>query len=217
MKEGQKNIKNPEHFGTFWKEHEGGKEYYEWMYEYRKHCHEAFRLWFKAMDKMEPFKSVIEFGCGYAIGYSEFFADIRYVGVDLAEKAIDWCKANLNNPLHEYLVADFIKEEFNEEFDLVFSHATIDNNYDMDRYLKSAVSASSRWIWITAYRSFSPDLLEHRYTFAEDQGVYYNDISPTRAYRTLVDCGCRNVSLLPYYTGREDIPYETLIIARTDD
>ncbi|MCH8149845.1 MAG: class I SAM-dependent methyltransferase [Planctomycetes bacterium] len=147
-----------------------------------------------------------------AVGYADFFKDIRYVGVDIAPQLIDWCKSHRKNPRHDYWADDFIVKPPREKFDLVFSQGTIDNTHDMDALLRAAVAASNRWVYVTAYRGFFPELREHRITWCEEQGVFYNDLSPLQAQQTLEQCGCQNVTIFPSFTGRDNVAHETVII-----
>ncbi len=204
----------PSTYGAFWKEHDGGLEWYTWMYNSRIDQHECLQQWFRYVNNSEPVRSVLDFGCGFAVGYADFFKDIRYVGADLAETAIAWCKKNRLNEKHDYVAIDFMTEKFDEKFDLVFSQGTIDNTYDIDGFIKAAIAASQRWIFITAYRGFFPDLQEHRYSWNDQHGCYYNDISPYQVYELLKAEGCSDITIAPSHTGRPDIPFETLIIAR---
>ena len=205
----------PSDYGSFWKSHDGGLEWYTWMYDGRLDQHQLFEQWFQVVNYIDPIHSVLEFGCGLAVGYADFFKDIRYVGTDIAEQLISWCQTNRQYPNHDYVTCDFIQHRFEEKFDIVFSQGTIDNVYDMDAFLHAAVASSRRWIYITAYRGFFPELSDHIYTWSEKHGCNYNDISPKQAYQTLVDCGCQDIMILPSFTGRENISFETLIIART--
>ena len=202
-----------EDFGRFWKTHEGSNEWYTWMYNYRILQHLAFQKWFQYIRRVEDVATVADFGCGTGVGYPEFFKDYRFVGIDLAPNVIDWCKRHNSNPAHEYRSLEFIKDPPNKEFDLVFSHGTIDNVYDMNEFLVSATRSARKWIYVTAYRGFFPCLTRHRYDFNADERVYYNDISPSEAYCTLRDAGCRDIAVYPSATGREDIPFETVIVA----
>jgi hypothetical protein len=204
----------PPTYGVFWKEHDGGLEWYTWMYNSRIDQHQCFQEWFHYANSLESIRSVLECGCGFAVGYADFFKDIRYVGMDLAETAIAWCKKNRLNAKHDYVARDSIAENFDEKFDLVFSQGTIDNTYDINGFIKSAIAASRRWIFITAYRGFFPDLLEHRYSWNDQHGCFYNDISPYQVYKLLKAEGCSDINIVPSHTGRQDIPFETLIIAR---
>jgi SAM-dependent methyltransferase len=210
----ESKVAPPPRFGAFWKEHDGGLDWYTSMFEGRIDQHLVFQRWFDFVNRFEPISSVLELGCGLGVGYADFFKDFRYVGVDLADQLIDWCRENRRNPKHEYWKCDFITEQFEERFDLVFSQGTIDNTYDMDAFLRATVGASKNWIYITAYRGFFSELSEHEYEWCEDQGVYYNNISPHKVYQTLKQCGCRNIMILPSYTGREELPFETVIVAR---
>jgi SAM-dependent methyltransferase len=206
-------LGNVANFGKFWKTHGGGHDWYTWMYNYRILQHLAFQKWVHMIERVETVESVADFGCGTAVGYVDFFKAIRYVGIDLAPSAVDWCIKNYSNPKHDFRVLDVIEAPPKEEFDLVFSQGTIDNVYDMDAFLRGAVEASRKWIYVTAYRGFFPELEEHRYEYNAEQGVYYNDVSPVEAYSTLRTSGCRDICIYASPTGYEDIPFETVIVA----
>jgi SAM-dependent methyltransferase len=204
----------PDEYGRVWKRHQGGLDWYTWMYQGRAEQHRCLQQWFAATTRREPIASVLEMGCGLGVGYADFFAQLRYVGADLSGKEIEWCRENRRNPRHEYVACDFIEAPFPERFDLVFSQGTIDNTYDMDAFLRAAVAASTRWVYVTAYRGFFPDLDEHVYRWNEGDGCYYNDLSAGRATATLRESGCREVAVVPSFTGRAEIPFETLILGR---
>jgi hypothetical protein len=206
----------PNTYGSFWKAHDGGLPWYTWMYESRLDQHQAFARWLEAADAISPVRSVVEFGCGLAVGYAELFADREFVGIDIAEQCVDWCLANRAHPGHDYWSGDFIRNDWPRQFDLVLSQGTIDNTYDMDEFLRSAVAASRQWLYVTAYRGYFPALREHEYSWSAEHGCYYNNLSPARAYRTLRDAGCTDVAIVPSHTGRE-IPFETVIVARVAD
>lgn len=204
----------PGNYGKFWQNHDGGLEWYTWMYETRIEQHLCFQEWFKYINSVEKVNSVAEFGCGLAVGYADFFKDIRYVGLDMAESSISWCQQNRKNKKHEYIITDFIANPVDEKFDVVFSQGTIDNSYNIEGFLQAAINASQRWIYITAYRGFFPELEKHVYTLNEDQGCFYNDLSPLRIYEFLKNSGCTEIAVVPSYTGKEEIPFEALFIAR---
>jgi hypothetical protein len=214
MREAAGSAARPDTYGSFWKRHEGGLPWYTWMYESRRDQHELFSRWLQAVDGIRPVRSVVEFGCGLAVGYAELFVDRDYVGIDIAEQCVEWCRENRPNPRHEYWEGDFIRSEWPRRFDLVLSQGTIDNTYDMDAFLRSAAAASGQWIYVTAYRGFFPALREHEYTWSPEHGCYYNNLSPSRACETLRAAGCTDVAVLPSHTGRTEIPFETLIVAR---
>jgi hypothetical protein len=207
-------IARPANYGSYWRAKQDFVAWYTWMHNGRIEQHRCFQQWFSAIDRLEHVDSVLELGSAISVAYAEFFADRRYVGADLAEHLIAWCHANRVRPRHDYVACDFIEHDFAEKFDVVFSQGTIDNTYDMDGFLQAMVRASRRWIYATAYRGFFADMVEHKTLWCEEHGCFYNDISPKRVYQVLRDCGCRDIAVLPSYTGRPDIAYETLIIAR---
>lgn len=201
----------PEGYGRFWQEHDGGIDWYTWMYESRRAVHEDLLSF---IDSHSELQTIADFGCGLGVGYCDALADRRYVGFDLAHPAISWCKANRQNEQHDYRVCDFIQEEPDRQFDLVFSQGTIDNSYDMDEYLAAMVRWSRGWIYVTCYRGWFPELSDHRYSWNEDHACAYNDLSPKRAQQTLERLGCHSIEIAPVATGNNAIPRETRIIAQ---
>jgi len=210
----------PPNYGDWWKQNEGGFEWYQWMYDSRKSAHDDFLNFVKSLDSTEGVvESLLDVGCGLAVGYADadVFADRRYVGMDLSGKEAEWCRQNHPNQKHAYITGDVIQEQPEEKFDVVFSQGTIDNSYDMDAMLRAMVSCSKGWIYLTAYRGWFPDLPEHRYTWSEDTTCFYNDISPEIVREVLESLGCSNIEITPLDMGdREGNPirYETRIVAR---
>jgi hypothetical protein len=207
----------PANYGECWNRKEANLDWYTWMYNGRIEQHHALQTWFRYADRLRRIDSVLEFGCGMAVGYAEFLADRIYTGVDIAPHLIEWCKSSRKRSGHNYLACDFVREPFGVQYDLVFSQGTIDNNYDMDEFLLAAVRASRCWVYITAYRGYFVDLTEHRREWREADGCFYNDLSPVRATAVLQAAGCRDVFVFPSFTGRKEIPYETVIIAKVPD
>jgi len=211
----------PDNYMDFFSSHTGGVGWYEWMYDSRKEQHRAFQHWFSFVSQLENIQSILEFGCGYGVGYTDFFSDRKYLGIDMSRQAIEWCRSNRDNELHTFMVGDFIDTKLNTKFDLVFSQGTIDNTYDIDGFLRNAASLSSKWIYISAYRGYFGELPQHDYRVVKEQGTFYNDISAAQVYKTLKDVGATDIAVVPSYTGgRTDspgTPYETVIIANVSN
>lgn len=180
-------MDKPHNYGACWTRRDADLDWYTWMHDGRIEQHLAFQRWFAVTDRAERIETVLELGCGLAVGYADFFSGISYTGSDLASRVIDWCRHNRNNSRHRYVACDFIEETFPNHYDLVFSHGTIDNSYDMDAFLQAAVRASRRWVYITAYRGFFPELETHRIDWRESDGCFYNDLSPARAAENAID------------------------------
>lgn len=208
----------PPNYGDWWKQNEGGLDWYQWMYDGRKAAHDDFLRFVKDLDSKEGrVASLFDVGCGLAVGYADAFADRRYVGMDISGKEAEWCRLNRINPAHVYISGDIIRDIPDEKFDVVFSQGTIDNSYDMDAMLKAMVACSNGWIYLTAYRGWFPDLPEHRYIWSEDTTCFYNDISPDEVRKTLEALGCTDIEIMPLDMGvrkGNPIRYETRIVAR---
>ncbi|MFT4561402.1 MAG: SAM-dependent methyltransferase [Gammaproteobacteria bacterium] len=208
----------PENYGAWWRQNDGGSEWYQWMYEGRLNAHLDL---YEFIDTLtlngQKVESMLDVGCGLGIGYQDRYLNKRYVGLDLSEKEITWCKENYRNPKHDYIVGDVITGVTDEKFDLVFSQGTIDNSYDMDAYMEAIVKRSKGWIYITAYRGWFEALPEHRYQWVEDTTCFYNDISPEAIRHTLQSFGCSDIEIAALDMGIRDnnpITHETRIVAR---
>ncbi len=206
----------PADYGRCWGDHGADLHWYEWMYDTRRVMHEEAIDWIRGRDNTErPISSIADFGCGLGVGYHEALADRRYVGVDLISDTIDWCKQHRSNPRHEYQQLDFIREPLPERYDLVMSHGTIDNAYDIEAYILAMIRASKCWIYLTCYRGWFPDLAEHDYSWVDTDKCFYTNVSARRVREFLESLGCEDIRVEPRSTGRDDILSETRIVART--
>ena len=200
----------PAGYGSFWQTHDGGLEWYEWMFKGRQAAHRDLFEWIAAHPE---FISIADLGCGLSVGYADELSEREYCGFDLSAQNIDWCQKHRKNPLHRFVCSDFVDTPTGK-FDLVFSQGTIDNSYDIDEYLRSAVRMASKWIYITAYRGWFPQISQHRYTWNAAHGCFYNDLSPARVTKLLETMGCKEIEVSPLKTHNREIPYETRIVAR---
>ncbi len=211
----------PNSYGECWQQGENALEWYEWMHDSRRKVHQNLVEWVAERDRAgDHISSIADLGCGLAVGYCNYFAKKKYIGVDLSRKNIDWCKANRANPMHEYHCLDIITGTLPEAVDLVFSSGTIDNSYDIDAFLRAMVRNSRKWIYATMYRGWFPDLRDHRYEWRDEHKCFYNNCSPSRIRETLADLGCTNVLVEPLATGEAigaASSYETMTIARVPD
>ncbi|MED7787550.1 methyltransferase domain-containing protein [Francisella sp. 19X1-34] len=199
----------PVDFGKYWKEQKkADNDWFEWMYHSRKYAHDDLIQFVKNND----IKSVADFGCGTSVGYSQAFSDIQYVGVDISEGNIEWCRQNRYNLKHKYIARDFIQYPLDEKVDLVFSSGTIDNAYDVRAFIKAMVDSSRKCISFTLYRGWFLDLDDVIYNYNLD-GYFYNDIGVRFLQRYLKELGCKEISITPLETGKNDIIYETRVVA----
>jgi hypothetical protein len=205
----------PKKYGDFWQQNEGGLEWYTWMYDYRQELHKEMVAWIQQRESEgDAIFSIADFGCGLGVGYCDDFADKKYIGADISEKNIRWCQKHRKNSNHEYYHIDFVSESLKEPVDLVFSSGTLDNTYDIDIGLKNMVKNAKKWIYVTFYRGWFPELKAHQYSWNEEHKCFYNDVSPSRIHEVLLSLGCQDIQIKPIPTEHADIPYETLVIAR---
>ncbi|MCC7410753.1 MAG: methyltransferase domain-containing protein [Gammaproteobacteria bacterium] len=203
----------PPGFGDWWQEEAIDEAWYEQIHHYRDSSHEAFRSWYAQVSAQVPIESVIDVGCGLGHGYREFFADRRFTGIDLSPTAIAWCREHDPHPGHEYHCCDVIESVPAQRADLVFSHGTIDNVYDIDAFLRALARMSGELLYIANYRGYFGAMSAHRYLWDAGTRVCFNDISARRCEQVLREEGFGSVLVLAHATGREDIASETVIIA----
>jgi hypothetical protein len=206
----------PMDYGEWWNIYDGGIEWYTWMYNTRIKIHREMLAWIKSREEEgDTIETICDFGCGMSVGYCDEFKEKKYIGVDISAKNIEWCRKNRNNKLHQYLCLDFVSDSLPEPVDLVFSSGTLDNVYDIDACLKNMVKNSRKWIYVTFYRGWFPDLKEHKYLYDDKHKCFYNDASHIKILETLQSIGCQDIQISPIATESSEIPYETLVIART--
>jgi hypothetical protein len=206
----------PPTYGQWWARQSRGAPWYAEIFAARQSIHDAFIAWVTATEQREaPFQSVLEVGCGCAVVYPGVFAERDYMGYDVSWKEIAWCRANRTGRAR-YRCGDFLveMERPTEKFDLVFSHAVVDHVYDVEVFIEACVKQSTRWVYLTAYRGWFPELTEHRYLWDERTTSFYNDLSPSAVLAQLHALGCMGVRVEPVETGKPEIPLETVIIAR---
>tara|TARA_Y100001936_G_C15963697_1_gene607051 strand:+ start:172 stop:900 length:729 start_codon:yes stop_codon:yes gene_type:complete len=153
--------------------------------EQRPLLHENFLEYLKNLNGVE---TILEVGCGmgiYPIKFKDVFDGKNYTGIDIGEPAINFCRKNSE---FDFICGNLLETELDKRFDLIFSHAVIDHVYDIDGYIKKIVELSKKFVYISAYRGYFPDLKEHKMTWDNDNGYYYNDLSIQKLKKTLLDC-----------------------------
>jgi len=141
------------------------------------------------MENLKDVKTVLEVGCGmgiYPIKFENLFKNREYLGIDIGEPAINFCKKNSR---FNFICGDLLETELDKKFDLVFSHAVIDHVYDIDAFLTKIITLCEKHAYISAYRGYFPNLKEHKMTWDNEKGCFYNDLSITQLEEKLVKCG----------------------------
>ena len=172
-------------YGSEWKG--APDEWYRKIHDSNYLIHEDFIRYFNG--KKSQIKSILEVGCGtgiYPVKNKEMFETFEYLGFDISQDAIDFCKKN--SP-YQFQCGDFIKDNLDRKFDLVFSHAVVDHVYDIDAFLKKIVDATKKFAFVNSYRGYFPDLKEHKMKWRDDQACYFNDISIPRVKQVLLGSG----------------------------
>lgn len=208
----------PANYGVWWNTNKLDERWYKQIHEPRGLVHAAFLDWVARTEQSDgPFASVLEVGCGRGVVYPEVFSrrGCTYTGHDVSEKEIAWCQEHKVLPGVSFVSGDFITDLTLGRFDLVFAHAVIDHVYDADAFLARMVRAATRWVYVTAYKSWNPQLQAHRYAWDEKSTCFYNDLSPDRLREQLARLGCSDVRVEAFTADAQPVLRETLIVART--
>lgn len=182
----------------------------------RTKVHDGFRAWFAAEHAQRPFRSIMEVGCGRAYPYADLFADFDYLGVDISEKEIAWCREHYRRPNQKFWQGDILVDSPGRRADLVFSHAVIDHVWDINKFLEKLVAHAERAVYVTAFRGWFPDLPAHRYEWLDTYTCYNNDVSVPETKRVLAGLGCRDFDVFPVQVDNvaDRIDRETVIVVR---
>ena len=169
-------------------------------------------------SKIKPdIKTVLDVGCGagvYPIIKKEMFRDLEYVGIDISPTCIEYCK---NHSEFNFLVEDFTKMSVDKKYDLIFSHAVIDHVYDIEAFLLNLVKSCKKFVYVSSYRGYFPNLDEHEKKWREDDHVYYNKISVQQIEKSLQEFGLsKNQFVLRPQKASEDIRKNEHLIIEID-
>lgn len=194
--------------------------WYSSMFMRRSTLHENFIDYFKRKTA----KTVLEIGCGtgiYPIKHKELFLNVKYVGIDISESAISYCK---DTSKFDFICGDFLKMDLNEKFDLVYSHGLIDHVYDIDLFFSKLINVCKKHAYISAYLGYFPNLKNHDMAYVENSGCYLNKLSVSQIKKTLLKNGLKKdeFSIRPHkknldaYEKNDEIgnpteEYETII------
>ena len=200
-------------YGAWWASQEAGPDFFERIYADRRRQHETLMAWAKPLVESERVRSVLDIGCGHSLGYANFFAGVRYTGLDISPRCIDWCRANYQNEKHGWVCGDFIKDPVPGRYDLVFCQGTMENFYDMDAALRRLAGLTRAYLYVTGFLGYHENLAEHQYRWNERFKSYSNSFSLPRAAETLKEEGFTAIDIQRVTTGRPDYPEVFLLIA----
>lgn len=202
---GQKRLINPyERFTDQW---------YGWIHVFLDRSHKAFVDWI--IPKWNEIDSVLEIGCGNYGYYHLLFRNKEYTGVDIEQEVIEDCKklpVYPNSKSHKFISANFDKCKC-DKHDLVLCHNSLDHTEDIPGFLKSMVESANKYIYITLYRGYFPDLKAHKQL--KGKLIYYNDLSVPLLKKQLTDMGCKEVIVKPLKTDLvepDDVKISAIII-----
>jgi len=140
------------------------------------------------------------------------FHNKDYVGIDISKSAINFARNHSN---FKFICGDFLKENFEKNFDLIFSHAAIDHVYDIDHFLTKIIQVCKKHAFISAFNGYYKNLKEHEIVYREKKGNYLNRLSPTKIKKLLLNSGLSSeeFSIYPEEVNNKllNIKYETII------
>ncbi|MBX2869833.1 MAG: class I SAM-dependent methyltransferase [Acidiferrobacterales bacterium] len=204
----------PTNYGTIWDETKDLDSWYMWMFNGRINVHNVFFQWFEEKSLEYSMQEIADFGSGIGYEYSQYFSNRTYHGYDIAKHVVEWANRKNTNSNHHFYCTDYICEDIDRKYDLVISSGTIDNCYDIDQYLDAMVRVSRRWIYLTSYSGWFPELESHNYSFNAEQNCFYNKLSPRKVKDLLKNLGCSHITVRKLPTLNNTIPYETEIFAK---
>lgn len=195
-------------YGQYWNE-EIDADWYQKIFDSKPLMHQAFIEFLKSKNDI---KSALEIGCGsgiYPIKYKELFAE--YTGIDIGAPAIEYCKKHSD---FTFIQGDFINMDLGKEYDLVFSHSVIDHVYDIKTFLLNMVKHSSKYVYISSYRGYFPELEKHQMEWNENENCYFNNLSVKELKQTLAG---HNFTIKKQETGDSEMSFATVIQVLKDE
>jgi SAM-dependent methyltransferase len=187
LKEIKWRILGKTKYGKFWQDFD--EEWYNDIHDPNYLLNENFKQFLNS--HRDEIQTVLEVGCGggvYPIKNKELFSGMSYTGLDISQSAVEYCKKNSQ---FNFICADVLKIDKSKKYDLVFSHHVVDHVYDIDGFVRKLISLSKKFVYLSAYRGFFPDLDEHKMSWSEDYTCYFNDLSVTKLEKLLLKNGLR--------------------------
>jgi len=204
----------PSKYGEWWRTNDLDENWYRRIFANRSRAHEFFLDWLGGLIRQgKRINSILEVGCGRGEPYARLLREHGYVGVDISEKEIDFCRQRYGPD--RFVVADVVAQPLQDQYDLVFAHAVVDHVYDINRFLKNLWAMTTMDLYVSSYRGWFPRLDTHDYNWEEAYTCYNNRVSPAEARSTLEAEGASKLEIFPVYVGNsaDDIALETTIIA----
>ncbi len=191
----KKNSKSkPKKYGTWWKQKD--KKFYDDIYNDTPKLDEPFKKWINTKDNIN---TILEIGCGDGRYSKILFSSKKYHGIDINENIIKLNILENKNSNHSFKSGDFISDSSldNNKFDLVFSLSVIDHVYDIDGFITKCINLADKYVWITAYLGYHPDLKSHKTKWKKELSCYHNNLSVSGLEKLLRELNVK-FSIEPY-------------------
>lgn len=156
--------------------------------------HKNFQMWVyrKKIDSM------LDVGCGAGI-YAEIYRDRIYHGSDVNEEAMRFLAKTY--PDSYFYVGDFMGNQFNRMFDLVFALNVLEHVADPDSFLKKMCHLTDDYIYI-AIHTGKHRFKDHHFHI-EKEGYYKNKLSFPKISKILEDYHIKFVCDYYHYLGND--------------
>jgi len=186
------------------------REWYKWTHEEAQAMHGIFLTW--VASKASHIQSVVEIGCGLHDFYEGRFLEMgaTYIGIDHDRQVVIQRLKGARSWRSGFIHVDMMDETLIElpKADLVFSRATIDHVSDPDRFMRLAIEAAERYVYIMTYRPPLLDEDQHRIEHGTD-GYCYNDLSMRRIEEVIGEFETKSHQLHVMNTGRPEPEIQT--------
>ena len=190
---------------------EADPDYYETVFSAKPLVLKDFLKFLKTHNDIQ---SVLEIGCStgiFPIKYNEYFSDKQYIGLDISQKCIDYCKEHSS---FDFMCEDFIKKDIQDTWDLVFAFDVIDHVYDVELFIKNLVKATKKHAYVAAYYGYFPELEKHSRKWDDKDGIYFNSLSVNNLKENLRENGLTDEEFVirPQIQGFGDVIHKETII-----
>jgi len=161
---------------AYW-ESKDAKFFYE-IYGFCATMHTNFQMWVsrKKIDTM------FDVGCGAGI-YAEIYRDRLYHASDVNEDAMRFLAKTY--PDDVFYLGDFMHNQVNRTFDLVFALNVLEHVADPDRFLKKMIKLTEDYIYL-AFHTGKHQFKEHHLNI-QKEGYFKSKLSFPKIEKILLD------------------------------
>jgi ubiquinone/menaquinone biosynthesis C-methylase UbiE len=167
-----------------------------WYVDLFNHCSNLNSDFIEFLKTKNDVNTILEIGCGtgvYPIHFKNLFKNKTYTGFDVSVSGILHC---IQHSDFAFMCGNFLEVDFNNKFDLVFSHAVIDHVKDINLFLTKAAKISKKYVYISAFNGFYPELSKNKVIPDKKHSSYINKISPVETKEILIKNGLKEEEII---------------------